>query len=219
MPALNLLHISYLTGPPCVGLLPARVHGRLVSRLADPKAASSCARPFLRVCRYGSGADGGQAVSVATVQRPPFPPPAVRLQAAFPQELGHEVSRLFICVIRHSSAVTIKERCAAMKTRSTGGALASFSFIKLWQQGDGVLQAARELVAAWGFLHTFGEVLGVWPASLTELLAALVDGACSRLTAEMHIGLLRLLQVCETHVLQGHVSCMLHLRLEHQLGM
>ena len=59
----------------------------------------------------------------------------------------------------------------------------------------GVLQAARELVAAWGFLHTFGELLGVWPASLTELLAALVDGACSRLTAELHIGLLRLLQV------------------------
>jgi DDT domain len=56
-------------------------------------------------------------------------------------------------------------------------------------------QAARELVAAWGFLHTFGELLGVWPASLTELLAALVDGACSRLTAELHIGLLRLLQV------------------------
>lgn len=65
-----------------------------------------------------------------------------------------------------------------------------------------MLQAARELVAAWGFLHTFGELLGVWPASLTELLAALVDGACSRLTAELHIGLLRLLQVPDTLVQQ-----------------
>lgn len=57
------------------------------------------------------------------------------------------------------------------------------------------LQGARELVAVWGFLHTFGEMLGVWPASLAELLAALVDGSSSRLTAELHIGLLRLLQV------------------------
>jgi DDT domain len=60
---------------------------------------------------------------------------------------------------------------------------------------DPLLQAARELVAAWGFLHTFSELLGVWPASLTELLAGLVVGASSRLTAELHIGLLRLLQV------------------------
>jgi hypothetical protein len=65
---------------------------------ADPKAATSRAWPLLRVCRYGSGADGGQALLVATVQRPPFPPPAVRLQAAFPQELGHEVSRLQTCI-------------------------------------------------------------------------------------------------------------------------
>ncbi len=56
------------------------------------------------------------------------------------------------------------------------------------------MQGARNLVAAWGFLHSFGEVLGVWPASLTELLGALADGAASRLTAELHIGLLRLLQ-------------------------
>ena len=47
----------------------------------------------------------------------------------------------------------------------------------------------------WGFLHSFGEVLGVWPASLAELLGALAAGSASRLTTELHIGLLRLLQV------------------------
>lgn len=70
------------------------------------------------------------------------------------------------------------------------------------------MQGARELVAAWGFLHTFGELLGVWPASLGELLAALVDGAASRLTAELHIGLLRLLQVQALLLLLKHCVCL-----------
>jgi DDT domain len=169
------------------------VHGRLVSLSPDPKAASSCARPFLRICRYGSGDNGSQAVSVATVQRPPFPPPAVRLQAAFSQELGHEVSRLHTCVTLNSSDCI--SNSAAQQAKYTFWAGHRPPSNTATPSGSGVLQAARELVAAWGFLHTFGELLGVWPASLTELLAALVDGACSRLTAELHIGLLRLLQV------------------------
>lgn len=57
------------------------------------------------------------------------------------------------------------------------------------------VQEARDLVAAWGFMHSFGDMLGLWPASLAETLAALTAGTASRLTTELHVALLRLLQV------------------------
>ncbi len=50
-------------------------------------------------------------------------------------------------------------------------------------------------MAAWGFMHSFGDTLGLWPASLAETLAALCAGSAARLTTELHVALLRLLQV------------------------
>ena len=47
---------------------------------------------------------------------------------------------------------------------------------------------------AWSFLHSFGEILGLWPATVDELLAALAAGQGSRLCGEVHTALLRLLQ-------------------------
>jgi hypothetical protein len=46
----------------------------------------------------------------------------------------------------------------------------------------------------WSFLHSFSELLGLWPSTVDELLAALVAGQSSRLLGEVHVGLLRLLQ-------------------------
>lgn len=62
------------------------------------------------------------------------------------------------------------------------------------------MQETRDLVAVWGFLHSFGDAIGLWPASLAEVLAAFATGSSSRLTIEMHVALLRLLQV--HHALQ-----------------
>lgn len=56
------------------------------------------------------------------------------------------------------------------------------------------LEETRDLVAIWGFLHSFSDALGLWPASLSETLAAFVEGSTNRLTTEMHVALLRLLQ-------------------------
>lgn len=77
-------------------------------------------------------------------ERPPFPPPALRLPPAFPTELGNELG--------------------------------------------------SELLMVWAFLHSFGELLGLWPATVDELLCAVVLGERSRLLGEIHVGLLRLLQ-------------------------
>lgn len=46
----------------------------------------------------------------------------------------------------------------------------------------------------WAFLHSFGELLGLWPATVDELLTAFALGERSRLLGEIHVGLLRLLQ-------------------------
>ena len=51
-----------------------------------------------------------------------------------------------------------------------------------------------DLLMAWSFLGTFGEILGLWPCTVEELLGALVGGNASRLLGEVHIALLRLLQ-------------------------
>ncbi|EIE24672.1 hypothetical protein COCSUDRAFT_46901 [Coccomyxa subellipsoidea C-169] len=77
-------------------------------------------------------------------ERPPFPPSALQLPAAFPAELGDTLG--------------------------------------------------SELLMVWAFLHSFGELLGLWPATVDELLAAVVLGERSRLLGEIHVGLLRLLQ-------------------------
>ena len=77
-------------------------------------------------------------------ERPPFPPPALQLPAAFPVELGDALG--------------------------------------------------SELLMVWAFLHSFGELLGLWPATVDELLAAVALGERSRLLGEIHVGLLRLLQ-------------------------
>lgn len=51
-----------------------------------------------------------------------------------------------------------------------------------------------ELLMVWAFLHSFGELLGLWPATVDELLTAFALGERSRLLGEIHVGLLRLLQ-------------------------
>ena len=51
-----------------------------------------------------------------------------------------------------------------------------------------------ELLMVWAFLHSFGELLGLWPATVDELLTAFALGERSRLLGEIHVGVLRLLQ-------------------------
>lgn len=51
-----------------------------------------------------------------------------------------------------------------------------------------------DLLMVWAFLGTFGEILGLWPCTVDELLGAVAAGAASRLLGEVHIALLRLLQ-------------------------
>ena len=53
-----------------------------------------------------------------------------------------------------------------------------------------------DVLMAWAFLRDFGgEVLGLWPISLDELLQALAAGPDSRLVGEVHVALLRVIQV------------------------
>lgn len=55
---------------------------------------------------------------------------------------------------------------------------------------------SEQLLHLWGFLHSFGDILGMTPLTLEELAAALT-GASSRARhalAQLHISLLRLLQ-------------------------
>ena len=59
------------------------------------------------------------------------------------------------------------------------------------QLGD---RLGGDLLFVWSFLHSFGDVLGVWPATVQQLLQALVDGERSRLLGELHIGMLRIVQ-------------------------
>ena len=66
------------------------------------------------------------AVRPAAPQPPPFPPPGVRLEAAFPVELGAELG--------------------------------------------------PEVLMLWGFLHSFSDILGLSPASVDAVLAAVALG-------------------------------------------
>lgn len=55
---------------------------------------------------------------------------------------------------------------------------------------------AGDVLMAWAFLRDFGpDVLGTWPVSLDELLAALAGAPDGRLVAELHVALLRVVQV------------------------
>eukprot|EP00803_Ostreobium_quekettii_P007554 evm.model.scf_591.1 EVM.evm.TU.scf_591.1 scf_591:13568-18861(-) len=49
------------------------------------------------------------------------------------------------------------------------------------------------VLMVWGFIHSFSDILGLWPCTMDELAEALVDGQNSRLLGEVHIGLVRLL--------------------------
>lgn len=66
------------------------------------------------------------AVRPPAPQPPPFPPPSVRLEPAFPAELGDELG--------------------------------------------------PEVLMLWGFLHSFSDILGLSPASVDEVLAAVALG-------------------------------------------
>jgi len=66
------------------------------------------------------------AVRPPAPERPPFPPATVRLQPAFPAELGNELG--------------------------------------------------PEVLMLWSFLHSFGDILGLSPASVDEVLAAVALG-------------------------------------------
>ena len=63
----------------------------------------------------------------------------------------------------------------------------------------------------WAFLHSFSELLGLWPSTVDELLAALAAGESSRLLGEVHVGLLRLLQADmeEAHASGAGQACTL----------
>ncbi|KAK9816480.1 hypothetical protein WJX72_000803 [[Myrmecia] bisecta] len=51
-----------------------------------------------------------------------------------------------------------------------------------------------DLLMVWNFIHSFSDILGLWPCTVEELVTAVVDGEKSRLLGEIHVGLLRLLQ-------------------------
>lgn len=75
--------------------------------------------------------------------RPPFPPPSLTLQPAFP---------------------------------------ASFE------------PHASEVLQLWGFLHSFGDILGLVPLTLEALAAAVLGSASGKVLGELHMALLRVLQ-------------------------
>ena len=54
--------------------------------------------------------------------------------------------------------------------------------------------AGGGLLSAWSFLQSFGDLLGLLPFTLDALLDALALGPASPLLADVHVGLLRLLQ-------------------------
>ncbi|GMH42842.1 hypothetical protein BSKO_10761 [Bryopsis sp. KO-2023] len=64
---------------------------------------------------------------------------------------------------------------------------------------EGVL---GELLMVWAFVHSFSDILGLWPCAIDELVAAFLEGQRSRLLGEVHIGLLRLLmaEMEEAHI-------------------
>ena len=81
-----------------------------------------CQRTFSLTCR--DFLEGGTAP--LPPERPPFPPPTVRMLPAFPPELGDDLG--------------------------------------------------PEVLAIWSFLHFFSDILGLQPASVDEVLAAIALG-------------------------------------------
>ena len=54
--------------------------------------------------------------------------------------------------------------------------------------------AGGDLLFIWSFLRSFGDLLGVDGLTVDQLLQSLVDGSRSRLLAEVHIAMLRIVQ-------------------------
>lgn len=64
---------------------------------------------------------------------------------------------------------------------------------------EGVL---GNLLMVWGTLYSFGDMLGLWPCTIDDLADAFLEGRGSKLLAEVHVGLLRLLiaEMEEAHI-------------------
>lgn len=58
------------------------------------------------------------------------------------------------------------------------------------------------LLMVWGTLYSFGDMLGLWPCTIDDLAEAFLEGRGSKLLAEVHVGLLRLLiaEMEEAHI-------------------
>lgn len=67
---------------------------------------------------------------------------------------------------------------------------------------------------AWSFLHSFGDLLGVRQITVNELLQSLLDGTRSSLLAEIHTGLLRVLQA---DMEEAHATGAMQVKFEPQL--
>lgn len=54
--------------------------------------------------------------------------------------------------------------------------------------------AGGDLLFIWSFLRSFGDLLGLTTLTVDQLLQSLVDGSRSRVLAEVHIAMLRIVQ-------------------------